>query len=103
VIADRGAMFPVALLSEGAYADITPALSQRYAAAGGRRVLLGCGQAGCKARFAGAAQSLRAAGIEVRILDAQTGRHNLDGPMMRALHDAWPWLVAGDPRWRKPE
>jgi predicted esterase len=103
VIADRGAMFPVALLIEGAYADITPALSQRYAAAGGRRVLLGCGQAGCNARFAGAAQSLRAAGIEVRILDARTGRHNLDGPMMRALHDAWPWLVAGDPRWRKPE
>jgi hypothetical protein len=35
----------------------------------------------------------------VLLLDANTGRHNLDGPMMTALHDAWPRLVAGDPRW----
>jgi hypothetical protein len=33
------------------------------------------------------------------MLDANTGRHNLDGPMMQALRDAWPRLVAGDARW----
>jgi hypothetical protein len=35
----------------------------------------------------------------VKILDAHTGRHNLDGVMVDALKEAWPWLVAGDPRW----
>ena len=99
VIAGRAATFPVALLIEGAYAELTPELCRQYAAGGGRRVMLGCGQAGCKARFAGAERALRAAGIDVKILDAQTGRHNLDGAMMRELHDAWPWLVSDDPRW----
>jgi hypothetical protein len=99
VVADHAATFPIALLIEGAYSELTPGLCRQFAAGGGRRVMLGCGQAGCKARFAVAERALQSAGIEVRILDAQTGRHNLDGAMMHALHDAWPWLVAEDSRW----
>jgi predicted esterase len=99
LIADRASTFPVALLIEGAYADITPELASKYARNGGRRVLLGCGQAACPTWFAAAERALRTAGVEARIVDAHTGHHNLDGPMMRALHDVWPWLVSDDPRW----
>ncbi|HEY3592471.1 MAG TPA: hypothetical protein VGL13_01300 [Polyangiaceae bacterium] len=102
VIAQRAAMFPVALLIEGAYPQITPALAREYARGGGRRVMLGCGQLGCKQQFSAAFAALRGAGIDVRILDAHTGRHNLDGAMMEALRDAWPWLVSDDPRWPAP-
>ena len=83
VVVHRPAMYPAALFIEGGYSLMSPALALSYAKGGGRRVMLGCGQANCPARFASAAASLRAAGIEVRILDAHTGRHNLDGEMMQ--------------------
>jgi predicted esterase len=100
VLVDEPGQFPVALLIEGGYTELTPEWARRYAGGGGRRVMLGCGQPACPARFAPAARALVAAGIDVRILDARTGRHNLDGAMMTALHDAWGWLVADDARWR---
>jgi len=99
LLAAHASTFPVALLIEGGYTEITPALAARYAEQGGKRVMLGCGQAACRPSFQAAERALRRAGIEVMLLDAGTGRHNLDGPMMRALRDAWPQLVAGDPRW----
>ncbi len=99
VIATDGAMFPTALLIEGGYSELTPALAHTYAKSGGKRVMLGCGQPGCRASFAPARRALEQAGIDVFMLDANTGRHNLDGPMVQALRDAWPRLVAGDARW----
>jgi len=99
LLAAQASTFPVALLIEGGYAQITPALAARYAEQGGKRVMLGCGQAACRPSFRAAERALRRAGIEVMVLDARTGRHNLDGPMMQALRYAWPKLVAGDSRW----
>jgi predicted esterase len=99
VIATHASEFPIALLIEGAYTDLTPTVALAYAKGGGKRVMLGCGQPGCRPSFAAAERALERAGIEVLRLDANTGRHNLDGPMMQALHDAWPRLVSGDPRW----
>lgn len=99
VLTDEAATFPVALLIEGGYAELTPAAARAYRAHGGQRVLLGCGQADCARRFRNAESALSSAGVEVKVLDARTGRHNLDGAMIDALKDAWPWLVAGDPRW----
>jgi hypothetical protein len=101
VVASHGDLFPVALLIEGGYTQITFQLASRYAKSGGKRILLGCGQPGCPSSFSAAERALRGAGIDEKLLDAKTGRHNLDGPMMQALHDAWPWLVAGDPRWAR--
>ena len=99
VLTDEASTFPVAVLIEGGYRELTPAAARAYRAQGGKRVLLACGQAGCAARFRGAESALAAVGIEVKILDAHTGRHNLDGAMVSALHGAWPWVIAGDPRW----
>jgi predicted esterase len=99
VLAAHASTFPVALLIEGGYAEITQALAALYAEQGGKRVMLACGQAACRPSFRAAERALRRAGIEVLLLDAGTGRHNLDGAMTRALRDAWPKLVAGDPRW----
>jgi predicted esterase len=99
VVADEPTTFPTALFIEGGYKEIDLALARRYANNGGKRVMLACGQTACPALFAGAERALSTAGIEVQLVNAHTGRHNLDGPMMHALREAWPWLVAGDPRW----
>jgi predicted esterase len=99
VIAAQASTFPIALLIEGGYSELTPALARAYADTGGKRVMLGCGQPSCRSNFVAAQRALERAGIEVLVLDAKTGRHNLDGPMMNALRDAWPKLVEGDPRW----
>jgi predicted esterase len=99
IIASHADDFPLALLIEGAYTELTPELARAFAERGGKRVMLGCGQSGCRASFAAAQRALERAGIEVLLLDANTGRHNLDGAMMQALHDAWPRLVSGDSRW----
>jgi predicted esterase len=99
VLTEQASTFPVALLIEGGYTELTPAAARTYRAHGGKRVLLACGQAECTRRFRTADSALSSAGVEVELLDAHTGRHNLDGAMVEALKQAWPWLVAGDPRW----
>ena len=73
--------------------------SQWNGSHGGKRVLLACGQAECIRRFRSAESAFTSAGVAVKVLDAHTGRHNLDGIMVDALKEAWPWLIAGDPRW----
>jgi predicted esterase len=99
VIAENASLFPTALLIEGGYSEFTPVLASAYAKGGGKRIMLGCGKPACRPSFAATQRALERAGVEVLLLDTKTGRHNLDGPMMKALHDAWPRLVAGDARW----
>jgi len=99
VIAENASLFPTALLIEGGYSEFTSLLASAYAQGGGKRIMLGCGKPACRPSFAATQRALERAGVEVLLLDTKTGRHNLDGPMMKALRDAWPRLVAGDARW----
>jgi hypothetical protein len=95
----RGQTYPRALLIEGAYREFTPGLARRYAASGGKRVLLLCAAKRCQGVFGGTASALREAGIETKMVGAGTRRHNLDGEMTRAIRSEWPWLVEGLPSW----
>jgi predicted esterase len=99
VLADEPKLFSAALLVEGGYSELTTFVANTWSKGAGRRALLACGSPSCPAEFGRAEKSLRNAGIETRVLDARTGRHNLDGEMMKALRGALPWLVRDDPRW----
>jgi hypothetical protein len=100
VLADEPELFSEALLVEGGFTEFTPVVAGAWSKGGGKRALLACGIASCPSEWRRAEQALRQAGIESRVLDARTGRHNLDGEMMKALRAAFPWLVRDDPRWR---
>jgi predicted esterase len=98
IAAQRAAQFPATLLIEGGYTQWTNESAARFAA-GGQRIALVCGQAVCPRLFAAARSTLARAGADVRLFDTRTGRHNLDGEMMRELRPIFRWLVRDDARW----
>ena len=91
----NAARFPIAILAEGGYATArSPAFAKAFHAAGGRRVVLVCGGAGCFQSATGSKKILEAAGLQVLIVgDAKAG-HNLNERMQRALQSAWPEITA---------
>jgi predicted esterase len=93
--------FPLAMMSEGGYAQLTEEhFAQAYARGGGRRVLLGCSTGGgCLAKFGEAERQLKRAGVEARINDAGMVAHNLNGTVVTSLRRDWPWLVDGQSGW----
>jgi hypothetical protein len=99
VVANHGETYPRVLLIEGAYREWTPALARAFAKSGGQRVMLVCQASDCRGMVRQAQQDLERAGVEVRLMPAANGRHNLDEAMMRVLQGAMPWLVERDARW----
>jgi predicted esterase len=91
----NAARFPIAILAEGGYATArSPAFAKAFHAAGGRRVVLVCGGAGCFQSATSSKKILEAAGLQVLIVgDAKAG-HNLNERMQRALQSAWPEITA---------
>ncbi len=100
VLRDPG-RFPMVMMSEGGYAQLTDAsFARTFARGGGRRVLLGCSTGGgCLSKFNEAAASLRSSAVQARVNDAGRIAHNLNGDVVRSLHRDWPWLVAGQEGW----
>lgn len=100
LIARRPARFPRAVLVEGGNTDWSDRNAKAYAKAGGQRILFGCGTEGCVrwARFS--KRRLDRAGVETRIAQGDGGGHSYhDGPVSKALVEAFAWVVEGDPRW----
>lgn len=95
--------FVRAALIEGGYGSAgewTLGSARRWHGAGGTRVLLACGRADCAARAHKARATLERVGVTARVLHAQGAGHTYVGAMERALHEAYPWVVEGDPRWQ---
>jgi predicted esterase len=101
LLAKQGSTFPRVLLLEGAFHEWTPALARSFVESGGERVMLVCAGSDCSGSFGAAKRDLERAGAAVEIVGAGTGRHNLDGPMMKVLASHWAWLVEGDARWAR--
>jgi len=99
MLARGGRWCPAAVLCEGAYEAIGKTFARAFVRAGGQRLLLGCSQPYCAKIFGQRAVFLREAGIDVRMVDSGDRVHNLNAETVRALHDAWPWLVRDDARW----
>lgn len=93
LIARLAARFPRAVLIEGGSGFWNEATARAYARAGGQRVLLACGQAGCERRARAAAQALQRAGIATRVVSAPGTGHTYDGAVAEAIAGAVAWLT----------
>ena len=99
ILARSSGFCPQAALCEGAYDALDRSFARGFVGSGGRRMLLGCSQPYCAKVFREREAPLSAAGIDVRIVDSGGRTHNLNGEMVSALREAWPWLVRDDERW----
>ena len=91
--------FPrVAVLEGGLDVWIGPTI-RAFAAAGGRRVLFGCGSPWCPPPAEAATQRIDREGVEARVAFADVG-HRPSPPLQEAVREQFQWFVAGDPRWQ---
>jgi predicted esterase len=84
------------LLIEGGQQGWDP---QRFASAGGQRVLFACGQAPCDAGARASAARFERAGVPSKVLYCPGAGHIFWGPVSASIKSEWAWFVAGDPRW----
>jgi predicted esterase len=91
----HAALFPIAILAEGGYRTMSsPSFAAAYRAAGGRRVVVVCGNPSCFVTARGAKKVLERAGLEALVVGDEKAGHNLNGLMQQALQAAWPKIVA---------
>jgi poly(3-hydroxybutyrate) depolymerase len=94
------ARFSRIALVEGVTDGFDDARARKFVEGGGRRVLFGCGQRGCKLAAAAAAQRLAARDhLDARVVFAPVN-HTFDPPLEDAVRADLPWLVEGDARWQ---
>src|SRR5262249_39554528 len=92
--------FTRAALVEGGYSGWNVAAARAFRAAGGERVLFGCGGRHCSVPARASAESLRRAGVEARVVGSDTAGHTFGGAVGAAVLDSLPWLLGGDARFR---
>lgn len=93
------ARFPRAVLIEGGLGAWTPATARRFSAAGGQRLLFGCGQPDCMTRSKRMIAALEKAGLPARQGGDGKAGHTYDGKVAQVVADNWEWLVESDSRW----
>ncbi len=100
-VAERGDWWPRLLLVEGGYDSWSAALSRRYAASGGHRVLFVCGTAHCSKRARASVTLLERAGVAAQLRVANGAGHRPDGPVAAAVRDGLLWLLDDGPEFSK--
>ncbi len=94
------ARFSRIALVEGVTDGFDEARARKFVEGGGRRVLFGCGQRGCKLAATAAAQRLGARDhLQARVVFAPVD-HTFDPPLEDAVRAEMSWLVEGDARWQ---
>lgn len=101
VLAERGELFPRALLIEGGWDRWTPQHLRAYRDKGGERVLFACGETVCPREARGAATRLAANGIATDVVVGKGEGHRYGGRVADAVSDGFDWLVDGDARWTR--
>ena len=92
--------FASLVLVDGSLESFTSGVIQRYAQAGGKRVLLVCTpDSPCRADGVDRMLALKRAGLDVHLLSPPRG-FGLDGETTATIRAEWAWLVGGDARWR---
>lgn len=90
--------FPYVVLIEGFMPWNVPG-AQKFARAGGKRVLFACGSKECAKVAQTSAHWFQVAGSEARLEYAPGAGHTPAGPVMERVTAALPWLLQGDPHW----
>jgi len=98
---EEPSFFSHLVLIDGSLDGLTLGVAERFAAAGGKSVLVVCTQdaEACKARADERLGALERAGVETRVLLAPSAR-GLDGDVTVLLAKEFPSLVRGEPRWQ---
>jgi predicted esterase len=87
-----------AVFIEGAVSAWSVAAAKRFAKAGGKRLILACGQAGCLTQVKQLGPALTRAGLDTRVGGNANAGHTYDGAVAQVVGDNWDWLTADDPR-----
>lgn len=91
-------LYPRAVFIEGGASAWSVAAAKRFAQAGGKRLILACGQAGCMAQVKRLGPALTRAGLDTRVGGSASAGHTYDGAVAQVVNDNWDWLTADDPR-----
>ena len=91
-------LYPRAIFIEGGVSAWSVAAAKRFAKAGGKRLILACGQAGCLSQVKALGPALTRAGLDTRVGGSATAGHTYDGPVAQVVSDNWDWLIADDRR-----
>jgi len=92
------ALFPRAVFIEGAVSAWNVAAAKRFVKAGGKKLILACGQAGCLSQVKPLGSALTRAGLDTRTGGSATAGHTYDGPVAQVVSDNWDWFTAEDER-----
>jgi predicted esterase len=88
-----------AILVEGGFKGWSAKLASDYAKGGGRRVLFGCGQAGCRTAAKAAAKVLERQGVATQVAYAGPTGHTYDGKVADAVAQNLSWITEDNPTW----
>jgi len=91
-------LYPRAIFIEGGVSAWSVAAAKRFARAGGKRLILACGQAGCLTQVKQLGPALTRAGLDTRVGGSPSAGHTYDGPVAQVVSDNWDWLTADDQR-----
>jgi predicted esterase len=86
---------------EGGVSAWSVAAAKRFAKAGGQKLILACGQAGCLAQAKQLAPALTRAGLDTRAGGSASAGHTYDGPVAQVVSDNWEWFIADDERFAR--
>jgi len=90
--------YPRAVFIEGGVPAWSVGAAKRFAKAGGKRLILACGQAGCLTQVKQLGPALTRAGLDTRVGGSASAGHTYDGAVAQVVNDNWDWLTGDDPR-----
>jgi len=91
-------LYPRAVFIEGGLSAWSATTAKRFATAGGQKLILACGQAGCLAQAKQLGPALTRAGLDTRVGGSARAGHTYDGSVAQVVSENWEWLTADDER-----
>lgn len=91
-------LYPRAVFVEGGVSAWSVAAAKRFAKAGGKKLILACGQAGCLSQVKPLGPALTRAGLDTRTGGSASAGHTYDGPVAQVVSDNWQWFTDDDER-----
>jgi predicted esterase len=91
-------LYPRAVFIEGGVSAWSVAAGKRFAKAGGKKLILACGQMSCLTQVKQSGPALTLAGLDTRVGGSANAGHTYDGSVAQVVSDNWDWLTADDRR-----
>jgi len=102
IISRNPSLFTRAVLIEGGYDRMSPAVVRSFAKGGGERVLFACGQGLCERLANESARALGKLGVEAQVVHGVGEGHSYFGKVADEVRRSFDWVVGLDARWIDP-